>query len=129
MESQSKSSWMSSAGMRCIWKFLVGIMCCWFICAWCPGERGREGEGQVRRRSSSTVTQRFVPGFKQTCKSCPSLCLHVTCHCGSCAAHGGHVWISWRTHHGHALSGVHVEISCRQNSCTTLIKASVAMHR
>lgn len=36
MESQSKSSWISSACMRCIWKFLVGIMCCWFICAWCP---------------------------------------------------------------------------------------------
>lgn len=44
MESQSKSSWMSSAGMRCIWKFLEGIMCCWFICAWCPGERTEGGE-------------------------------------------------------------------------------------
>lgn len=39
------------------------------------------------------------------------LCM-VSCHCGPCVAHGGHVGISWRTHHGHALSGVHVEISC-----------------
>lgn len=39
------------------------------------------------------------------------LCM-MCCHSGSCAAHGGHVWISWRTHHGHALSRVHVEISC-----------------
>lgn len=39
------------------------------------------------------------------------LCM-VSCHCGSCAAHGGHVGVSWRTHHGHTLSGVHVEISC-----------------
>lgn len=44
MESQSKSSWMSSAGMRCIWKFLEGIMCWWFICAWCPGEGTEGGE-------------------------------------------------------------------------------------
>lgn len=44
MESQSKSSWMSSACKRCIWKFLEGIMCCWFICAWCPGEGTEGGE-------------------------------------------------------------------------------------
>lgn len=39
------------------------------------------------------------------------LCV-VSCHRGSCAAHWGHVRISWRTHHGHTLSGIHVEISC-----------------
>lgn len=49
MESQSKSSWMSSAGMRCIGKFLVGIMCCWFICAWCPGERMRRGRRFIHK--------------------------------------------------------------------------------
>lgn len=40
------------------------------------------------------------------------LCLYVTCHSGSCTAHGGHVGICWRNHHGHTLSGVHVQVSC-----------------
>lgn len=39
------------------------------------------------------------------------LCM-VPCHCGACGAHGRHVRVSWGTHQGHALSGVHVEISC-----------------
>lgn len=39
------------------------------------------------------------------------LCV-VSGHSGSCAAHGGHVGVSRGTHHTHALSGVHVEITC-----------------
>lgn len=36
----------------------------------------------------------------------------LTCHGVTCAIHGGHVGITWRTHHGgHALSRVHVHIS------------------
>lgn len=39
------------------------------------------------------------------------LCM-VSRHCGSCGAHWRHVGVSRRSHQGHALSGVHVEISC-----------------
>lgn len=36
----------------------------------------------------------------------------VSGHCGPSAAHGGHVRVSRGAHHGHTLSGVHVQITC-----------------
>lgn len=42
----------------------------------------------------------------------------VTCHRGPGAAHRGHVGVSWGTHHGHTLSGIHVEISYVDNEET-----------
>lgn len=40
MESQSKSSWMSSGGReRRIWKAWEGIMCCWLRAPWWPGRK------------------------------------------------------------------------------------------
>lgn len=36
----------------------------------------------------------------------------VSCHSGASVAHGGHVRIARGAHHRHALSGVHVEITC-----------------
>lgn len=40
IESQSKSSWMSSGGKeRRIWKAWEGNMCCWFMAPWWPRKK------------------------------------------------------------------------------------------
>ena len=55
-------------------------------------------------------------------------CFSVTCHGGPSAAHWGHVGISWRTHHGHTLSGIHVEIPYVDNKETIqLLHAPILM--
>lgn len=126
MESQSKSSWMSSAGMRRMGKFPVGIMCCWFICAWWPKEYTHHHEPRHIQHATD-----FIPyiGLNQH----NTFIIHaliiverivlklndwrgegkpLTCQGVSCVVHWGHMGITWRTHHrGHALSWVHVHIS------------------
>ena len=52
IESQSKSSWMSSGGReRRIWKAWEGIMCCWFMAPWWPGRKqAMSAAAQYKRR-------------------------------------------------------------------------------
>lgn len=125
MESQSKSSWMSSAGMRRIGKFPEGIMCCWFICAWWPREHTHPHKPCYIQYTSYILHYTLA----YTCAKCILALLNavrillrlkdcedneepLTCHGVACIVYGRHVGITWRTHHrGHALSRVHVHSS------------------
>ena len=61
IESQSKSSWISSGGKeRRIWKAWEGIMCCWFMAPWWPRKKksvsagtwgGKSGREQLAPRA------------------------------------------------------------------------------